>query len=87
MGGMAVPNLNSNGNIDNTPVRASVNCNKGSMVLYRPSKEVHYIAERQNHHSLEFYIRDDNNDDLILDGHETQIQLKRDVIYPVRLED
>ncbi len=87
MGGMTVSNLNSTGNLDNTLVRIPVNCNRGSMIFYRPSEVVHYIVERQNLHSLEFFIKDDDNQDLILDGHDFQIQLKIDVIYPPQLED
>ena len=87
MGGMTVSNLNSNGNLDNKLVRIPVNCNRGSMIFYRPSEVVHYIVERQYLHSLEFFIKDDDNQDLILDGHDFQIQIKTDVIYPPPLED
>ena len=85
--GYAAPIALATGNLDNTLVRIPVNCNRGSMIFYRPSEVVHYIVERQNLHSLEFFIKDDDNQDLILDGHDFQIQIKIDVIYPPPLED
>ena len=45
------------------------------------------MVERQNLHSLEFFIKDDDYEDLILDGHDFQIKIKIDVIYPPPLED
>ena len=70
IGGVAVSNSNSNGNINNILVRIPVNFNKGSMIFYRPSELVLFIVERTNPHSLEFYMKIDNNGDLILNGHD-----------------
>lgn len=84
---IALNNLNSLGNSDNTLLRIPVNSQRGSIIYYRPTEAIRFIIPKKRISSFNLSIHDANNKELDLGGLDFQISLRFDYHYPEDLKD
>ena len=84
---IALNNLNSLGNSDNTLVRIPVNAPRGNIIFYRPTELVSFIIPKKRINNFNLFIVDSNNTPLDLGGMDFQINLRFDYHYAEDLKD
>ncbi len=84
---IALNNLNSLGNSDNTLVRIPVNSPRGSIIYYRPTESIRFIIPKKRISNFNLSIQDANNNELDLGGLDFQLTLRFDYYYPEELKD
>ena len=84
---IALNNLNSLGNSDNTLIRIPVNAPRGNIIFYRPTQLVSFIIPKKRINNFNLFIVDSNNIPLDLGGMDFQINLRFDYHYAEDLKD